>query len=96
MLAKITDAVGNPVDVLFYDYRHIGEYRWAARFGDREQVGETGNLQTEISAWFCCSGIAQGSPAATADIHIQEGAGHRVKTGGEDDRIQFIVLLFGA
>ena len=50
MAAHIVDAVGDPIDVLLDRRQHVGDHRRAARPGDREQIGETGQRQAEIGA----------------------------------------------
>ena len=47
-LGHLTEAVGDPVDVLLDRHGHVRQHRRAARTGDQEQVGEPGRHQPEV------------------------------------------------
>ena len=86
----IADAVGDPFDMLFDGWQHIGQNRRAAGAGDGEQIGEIGHRQAEITARPIGPAVGQTGRADTADVDIAQGPGHRVEPGGDHQHVDLV------
>ena len=86
--AERQQAVGDPVDVLFYGGHHVGEHGRAAGTGHHEQVREVRHHQAEIGQRTRRPLVAQAQAVLATDVDPQHSAGHGVEPGGEDQGVQ--------
>ena len=76
--------------------QHVAEHGRAARTGDREQVRESGDLQTEITARPTLPLVAERDALRAADVHREERARHRVEARREHQGIELVLGVGGA
>ena len=93
LLAQVAQAVGDPVDVLLDGHRHVAQHRRALRPGDHEQVREAVRGDAEVGARALGPLLLQGEPVPSADAELEQGAGHRVEAGGEDDDVHLVLRV---
>ena len=96
MVAQEVHAVGYPVDVLFDGYEHVAHHRRAAGAGNGEHVGKAGDAETEIGARAIGPFLFEREAAGTANIEVDDGAGHGIEAGSEHDAIEGAFLIAGA
>src|SRR5215467_6221562 len=89
---RFEPAIGYPFDMLLDRRQHVGEHRGAARPGDRKEIWEAGDAEPEIGLRAFAPLVLERLAAGAADVDLQQCAGHRIKAGGEDDRIDRIIL----
>ena len=91
--AHVREAGREPVDVLLDRDDHVAQHGRTAGPGDGEQVREAGNHQPEVRAGSVGPPVAQRDALATTDVDAQQGAGHRIEAGGEDDRVELVIVV---
>src|SRR6516164_8974467 len=68
LVSQIPDAIGYPFDVLLDRRQHVGEHRGASRTGDREEIWETGDAETEIGLRTFAPLLLEHLAALAADV----------------------------
>ena len=89
------DTVRNPIDVLFDGDDHVREYRWASRSRYGEEIRESGNAEAQIGSGSGRPFFLQSQSLAAADVHGEQGPGHCVESGGENDGVEFVFSTSG-
>ena len=92
VLTQVLDEVRDPLDVLLDRDRHVAQHRRALRAGDHEHVGEVCGGETEVGRRAVTPLLPQLATLAAGDVDIEEGAGHGVVAGGEDDSVDLVLL----
>ena len=90
---EMTDAVGDPVDMLLDGEDHVRLHRRAARPGDDKEVGKSRHHQPEVGAGAVGPLVLQCQALAAANVDLAQRAGHRVEAGREDDDVELDLLL---
>src|SRR6516162_10542391 len=70
LVSQIPDAIGYLFDVLLDRRQHVGEHRGATRSGDRDEIGETSDAETEIGLRTFAPLLLEHLAAVTADVVI--------------------------
>ena len=95
MRAHVLDEPGDPLHVLLDRDRHVGQHGRALRPGDDEQVREPAGGEAEVGTRAVRPLVPQPQPVPAGDAHAEQGAGHRVESGGVDDRVDLVLALAG-
>jgi hypothetical protein len=59
------------------------------------RLGKPVHVQAQVGARPGTPGLAQRQAVAPADVHLQQGAGHRIEAGGEHDAVELERLAGG-
>ena len=81
--------------MLFYSRHHIGEYGRTSRTVDREKIGKARHAQSQKVRSSRGPLILQFQGVSTPDINVEQSAGHGVKTCGEHQSVEFVILPMG-
>ena len=85
------EAIGDPVDVLLDGDHHVADHRRAAGPGDGEEVRKAGDGDAEVGARPVGPLFPQRAASPAADVDVEQGAGHGVEAGGEDDAVELVL-----
>jgi hypothetical protein len=92
VLPEIVEAVGDPVHVLLDRGHHVGEHRGAAGPGDRKEVREAVNRETEKGDRAVGPFLVKGEPGSPLRVDGEERSRHRVETCRKDDGVELVGL----
>ncbi|MDZ7730067.1 MAG: hypothetical protein U5K37_02335 [Natrialbaceae archaeon] len=87
------ETVGDPVDVLFDRLGHVRQNRRTLGPGDREQIREPGDAKAEVGLGAIGPLLLECDSIPALDIDLEQGAGHRIESRGEDENIQLVGVL---
>src|SRR5579885_28348 len=96
MFAHILDTVTDPFYVLFDRDGHIAQYGWAAGACDDEEIREASGHNAQIGTRSVSPFLFEELAVLASYLHIEESAGHGIKTGGAYNRIQFVLGILCA
>src|SRR5215207_6975028 len=85
------EAIGDPVDVLLNGDHHVADHRRAAGPGNGEEVRKAGDGDAEVGARPLGPLLPQRAASPAADVDVEQGPGHRVEAGGEDDAVELVL-----
>ena len=85
------EAIGDPVDVLLDGDHHVADHGRAAGPGDGEEIGKAGDGDPEVGARSVGPLLPQRAAAPAADVDVEQGAGHGIEAGGEDDAVELVL-----
>ena len=90
------ETIGDPVDVLLDGHHHVADHGGAAGPGDGEEVRKAGDGDPEVGARPVGPLLPQCAAASAADVDVEQGAGHGIEAGGEDDAVELVLGGLGA
>lgn len=91
----VVDTLGNPFAMHLDTQRHVEQHRRALRSGDGEHVRETMGREANQCAWAGRPAILQGLAISAADIHLEQGAGKGIESGGVNKAIEIVLFVGG-
>jgi hypothetical protein len=88
---QVGEAIGDPVDVLLDGDHHVADHGRAARSGDGEEIRKAGDGDAEVGTRSVGPLVPQRAASPAADVDAEQGAGHGIEAGGEDDAVEVVL-----
>ena len=93
MRAHVRHHIGDQLDVVFDGHDHIGESRGATWPHGIEKIGKAVHRQAQVVERPAVPFFLDADAAAATQIQLHQGAGHGVKTSGQDQDVEFVLAV---
>ena len=85
------EAIGDPVDVLLDGHHHVADHGRAAGPVMVKRFGKPAMAIAEVGARSLGPRLPQVPGRRPADVDVEQGAGHGIEAGGEDDAVELVL-----